>query len=619
MRCRILTLVLASLFVLPVAALASAVLPLQEISTSGPSGHSTMQVGGLPALPQATFQNTELATATQTALDRDATTADAFTQPNSGTKLVPITVPGQNLLGFQIIEKSSYLIAELPDKSVAGATLFVGKDSVGDGIPRKADVVCQAQTSTLASAFCLVPVDGSSYWASVQAPRGTAYTSTLDTAVLRSVNIIVPYPGYDTSSGAAVVTGPGHAPANAQFPIRVTWNTSPAPGQRVYGAVMIGGAGYVSTFPPADFIAVQPYALTQSVGRDDINIAMSVPIARGGFSKPVVVSIAPGATLNHWFFDLPPTTDGTNYGPVSFLCSIIPGDITTGAELSLVHANFPAQSDSALVPSAPPIDSTAIPVRCLSPQVGEAQFNQLSPGRWYLVARNTGVVAAQIQMILYNGPSLASVLCPPCTGGGPRLDGGANPTIAPGTYFNYLRSGHGLSLSQASGQQMLFWYTYLEDGTPMWYQAQAAAPDANSGWWQAPLYRVAWDGGSNRLTEVGSVTLTPIATNRFAFTWNLEGQTGSEVFDQLARLGDCPAFNGVSTNFDGAWYAPAQGGYGMDVLALPEQQFNLFYFYDDLGLARWGVGSSLPFASNSTFSFNQNSGFCPSCAYSPAM
>jgi len=53
----------------------------------------------------------------------------------------------------------------------------------------------------------------------------------------------------------------------------------------------------------------------------------------------------------------------------------------------------------------------------------------------------------------------------------------------------------------------------------------------------------------------------------------------------------------------------------MDVLALPEQQFDLLYFYDSFELARWGVGNSLPFASSSTLAFRQNSGFCPACVF----
>jgi hypothetical protein len=55
----------------------------------------------------------------------------------------------------------------------------------------------------------------------------------------------------------------------------------------------------------------------------------------------------------------------------------------------------------------------------------------------------------------------------------------------------------------------------------------------------------------------------------------------------------------------------------MDVLALPEQQFNVLYFYDSLGLARWAVGSSTPFLPSSAISFQQKSGFCPACDFVP--
>lgn len=60
----------------------------------------------------------------------------------------------------------------------------------------------------------------------------------------------------------------------------------------------------------------------------------------------------------------------------------------------------------------------------------------------------------------------------------------------------------------------------------------------------------------------------------------------------------------------------ANGGYGVDVLALPDQQFDVFYFYDDLGLARWSVGSA-PYTANSTLQMLQTTGFCPTCAYTP--
>jgi hypothetical protein len=197
----------------------------------------------------------------------------------------------------------------------------------------------------------------------------------------------------------------------------------------------------------------------------------------------------------------------------------------------------------------------------------------------------------------------------------PRYGADSNPTIAPGQYFNPQRSGHGISIGRGGDQQMLIWYSYIEDGTPVWYVAQAPAPAASSGWWTAPLYLATWDGQADYMTQVGNVELVPTATNQFMFSWELEGQAGSEAFEMLAPNDACPRLNGVLTNLSGNWYAPAQSGYGVDVLALPDHQADVFYLYDDLGQARWVYGEA-PFAQNSLIELEQSSGFCPTCAYS---
>ncbi|HEX6832932.1 MAG TPA: hypothetical protein VF132_05310, partial [Rudaea sp.] len=193
---------------------------------------------------------------------------------------------------------------------------------------------------------------------------------------------------------------------------------------------------------------------------------------------------------------------------------------------------------------------------------------------------------------------------------------GSTTAPQPGVYYNPQRSGQGFFLSQASGQQALDWYSYLEDGTPTWYAAQTNAPSTTIAFdaWSAPLFRAAWDGSAHTFKRVGDVILTPIANDRTVFSWHLDGIGGSEIYSQIGA-GACPLVNGVATNLNGDWYAPTQSGYGMDVLALPDQEFDAFYFYDALGIPRWGLGQGAPFASNMTLDATQSSGFCPSCAY----
>ena len=222
----------------------------------------------------------------------------------------------------------------------------------------------------------------------------------------------------------------------------------------------------------------------------------------------------------------------------------------------------------------------------------------VTPGRWYIVAAASGGEVVTRMQTTFSATSNAA------------------PTT-PGSYFNPQRSGHGIFVSQAAGQQVAYWYSYLDDGTPAWYFAQATAPTAASPVWNAPLLRVTWDGSAHSdYPDVGDVTLTPIDGNDLMFTWNLFGQRGSERFTALSHNA-CVTLGGQSVGLSGQWYAPAQSGYGMDVLADPGQQFDAFYLYDVLGEPRWLVGSNSPFAASMSITMNQVSGFCPTCAYVP--
>ena len=191
--------------------------------------------------------------------------------------------------------------------------------------------------------------------------------------------------------------------------------------------------------------------------------------------------------------------------------------------------------------------------------------------------------------------------------------GAPPPTLTPGNYFNPQRPGHGIFISQASGQQVVDWYTFLEDGTPTWYVAQDIAPAASAGTWTSTLYRVTWDGGAGTPTPVGDVTLTATSADHLMFSWQLYGQTGSEAMQLLAAPACVSA--GGNVNLNGEWYPPAQPGYGFDALVLPSQQFDAFYMYDDTGNPRWVVGSNGPFAASSTVPMVQSTGFCPLCAF----
>ena len=568
-------------------ATAAVVLPLAEIRTQASDAYAPqfniLNVSGLPAMPRAALRATRLETTNRTDVH-----IPFFLSENS------FTVDEPEYSFWENKPRADLLMAELATHDVPGLSLWI---TMPDGIGGTT-TLCSVTSNGEDAAVCIADIRPPS----AQAPRYTVHVRGDEGSVV-GVNWAGLLLGADRKD-RIVVTGPGHADAGATFPIRMLApsNThivslpSASTGPRNFAAVLFDDNGISG----AANAGILPIAWTSTYAHADVNqpqnLLKSDPLWSTGV--PRVGQLAPGQSVSRLYFDLPPNS-GAAYAPITV--SLV-NDYYSAVDWYVERADFPAGSPNSLVDAAP------LPSQVLHGS-GKFTIQQPQPGRWYIVAKNVGNDVVSDNTIFFVGNVAGSVATL-------KFDNVAAPPVAPGLYYNPSRSGHGVSISQADGQQMLFWYTYLEDGTPTWYQAQAVAPATNSGWWTAPLYRVAWDGKAH-LTQVGNVLLTPIAENRFIFTWYLEDKSGSELFVQLARNGDCPNFNGVATNFTGAWYAPAMSGYGMDVLALPEQQFNLFYLYDNLGIARWGVGSSLPFLTGTTMGFRQNSGFCPSCAVTP--
>jgi hypothetical protein len=221
----------------------------------------------------------------------------------------------------------------------------------------------------------------------------------------------------------------------------------------------------------------------------------------------------------------------------------------------------------------------------------------LQPGRWYLTPVNNGAVDADVQLTVTASAA------------------GDAPALADNAYFNPERGGHGVLIARAGDQMAATWFTYREDGSPTWYIAQAAAPTASQGVWQAPLRRSTWNGSSNALAEVGEVIVTRTGPNAFRWSWQLDGRAGSEPF-LAATTPEC--VEGGTRDYSGAWFAPARGGFGYSVVTLPSTEVQTPFLYDAAGNPTWLYAQISPFGG-ATFALQQYSGFCPLCpATTPA-
>lgn len=586
------------------------VLPFGEFAAPGFQGHAVFDVAAAPDNTTLdVFESTVLVPARRGSFNLIADQEDIYAPGSHRSKFLLLYAPAptEDDSAFQLRFPPQALIAELLAGTTPGVTLYVGADINFDGLPQADELICQVQATAAPPARCILDQAAlqsplQAYWVMAAAPSGelgityTAFVSAGLPYIAVPKNPETP-PG-SLSQGQTVVTGPGHVAGSDPFALRMTWRFG-APDRSYYGAVLLGSGGRRDLIDGAS--AILPFALNQTITTANASFPIFIdPVVgtiQGGSDRPLgaYFPLQAHEMQTRLFFDLPPSD--TPYDPIRIDTYGFGFGTLASADFYAARTDFPSSSSNVLVDAAPSAANAAVAWKLGDPSPVIAHP---SSGRWYIVATNTGSLA---NFSIQFGDSLAGV-------------GRETPTVAPGQYFNPQRSGHGLSISQAAGQQLVFWYSYLDDGTPTWYIAQAPAPAANSGWWTSPLYRVAWNGSAGTPTQVGYVSLTPTATNRFMFTWYLEGEQGSEAFELLAPAHSCPDLGGVPTNLAGNWFAPAQSGYGVDVIALPDQQFDLAYFYDSLGIARWGIGAA-PFAQNSTLGMLQSSGFCPLCASKP--
>jgi len=566
-----------------------------EVEAKSDRWDATLMLDGLPELPNAFYTSTNLVPpsgfAFASRVDPDAENPYANSTAGKQLQIIPIT-NSTAPLGVRYVGRA--LVVELYATNAPGVSLYVGIDANNDGIAQPGEEACRVEGGAAKAepARCLVDlrdVTAKSVWVIAQVSQGNPDTTY-------NVQVLVAQPTVRTpinSSTGPTATGPGHLPAGAVFPLRLAQTDMSAYGfllpGKYYGLVLIDG----DTSGVLGRSGLVYFTVTRARGGNDV----AYPMRRYGYRT---FYPRPGESVHRTFFDVPPGASGLHLYTGA---SPYPGQVN----FSVVCAEFPAQSSSADIQL--PLPTAESRTSWTLPQ-GSLTYDE----------RTLSVEGQRCFVNVYNDSrdvdANTEVWFPVSIDGEVQYPSDRPlPDIAPGVYYNPQRSGHGVFLSRSGDQQVLYWYTYLEDGTPTWYVAQDSVPNPVGSVWTASLLRVNWNGTKvNSATAVGTVTLTRVSDSDMMFSWHLDGQAGSERLSRLGA-GPCPNFNNMPTNFTGTWYAPAQSGYGMDVLALPDQLFTAFYFYDALGVARWGVGTAQPFAVSNTFNLTQSSGFCPACEY----
>jgi len=193
----------------------------------------------------------------------------------------------------------------------------------------------------------------------------------------------------------------------------------------------------------------------------------------------------------------------------------------------------------------------------------------------------------------------------------------ANPHPKAGSWYNPSRSGHGLNISRApNGHLVLSWYTYLPDGTPIWYMSDVQP--LSGGVWNGTLKKATRDlnsrGLSVTLETIGDVRLDFINNTQAVFYWDLHSVNGNNAgfdgYEYMTHL-----WGGDS--FTGQWYEPAYSGWGFNLDY--QQMVNITgatVFYYDGSEPTWAQGTTSGAPTNNrviNLKRYTGIGLCPQC------
>ncbi|MBD8525331.1 S8 family serine peptidase [Pseudomarimonas arenosa] len=525
----------------------------------------------------------ELADLEVTATDPAAPTLRRFSLSQDPTNTLPFDSfsAGAAFVNFAIPETAT-LRDFVVNASLASAArdvdLFVGVDSNGNNQPDESELLCES-TSAQSQEACEITVlsasNGKLVWVMAQNFQSSApgAVDTVDLEVFVRDTLPVNGP-------RLIATAASDFERNTPFDVRlIVDDLTLAQGERRLAFLNLGVTG-------REPFARIPLTVSRAAGANAAKLLHGSSVER--------IRLASGAASESLAIDLP-----SNIQRLRITAS--PPDLShvLGSQrLYLSRGGSAAQPGLGVAPPREQALATSVGfVDRIEIDIGAEQG--LSAGRWFITPVSLDAETREFDLTI----SLDS--------------SGSLPNPKFGAYFNPARSGAGAFLFGAGDQWGLLWYTYHQDGTPVWYTASAAAAAATAeqSQWVAPLYRARWNGSSAPLTMVGEIIMTKISDTAFQFGWNLDGESGSERYEFIDG-GGCARQANQPFDINGFWFNPSSPGYGYSVNAFPNLETNGAYFFDANGGPIWALGSVSPFGTPS-MALDLRIGPCPSCAYSP--
>jgi subtilisin family serine protease len=472
-----------------------------------------------------------------------------------------------------------WLHARTLASSAEDLDLYVGRDDNGNGAADASEELCSSISPQDIENCDLFDLPAGDYWIVVQ--NWTASGAGEDEAVLLSAAIAV------ASDSSFAASGPGIAAAGETFDLRLSWdNLAALPGEEWLGAVGIG-----STRESPNDVGVFPVRFR----RTGIAAPATFPLLEGADHY---LAVAGGGSHDRLFIDVP-----RGATKLSVSANAMDSGQNVGLTLELRRLDFASAlspAPFAAPPGGAPVVASDTGDGIGGPAVAVSGVS-LQPGRWYAVLINGGDADAAVEI----RAEVESLGAAPQ----PIHRGLWEPSSRPGL-------GQGYDYNWGGTDRALIWYTYDEDGQPVWYIA--GAPDTGENIWTSVLYRVTNDGDRQQLTPVGYISVTTLAEDDAMFSYTLFGQSGTERMQPLSPQ-TCPEIDGAERSYTGLWYRGTDGVGGASALVSALTQAQIHYLFDGFGISRWLVAQDLenPEPTNPELPMLQFNGFCAVCGSAP--
>jgi len=171
-----------------------------------------------------------------------------------------------------------------------------------------------------------------------------------------------------------------------------------------------------------------------------------------------------------------------------------------------------------------------------------------------------------------------------------------------GLWWKADEPGWGVSIAQQGAGLFPVWYTYGNDGRPIWYVGGVLTLQAD-GSYRGPAYRtsgrrfdqIAGDVGSVA-TEVGSLRLRPRADGGLDFATTIGGASQTRRIERIGfgRLPACRFKEGSradSANRSDIWWNPRESGWGVYLTEQDRTLIVSWYTYGSDGQPMWLLGT----------------------------